>query len=261
MIQLFPMTAMREHNHQWVSEKVIIRQTLVNQYCTELNKSTRRYCIVTPSRLAAFYGNATQETMWFGKLYEANKAARYAPWDGRGFLQLTWPDNYIKYWEFTGKIIADSLKIQLNKAAKQANLQKINTPLVTMDEHIPAEMSKWRQLVEGNTADIYDAANSAGAYWVWTMAAKFADKEAPNLRATKIINGKPKAYYTNGSFGNVAGTVNIGQPTTSYSSVNGIVARFQAYTAAQVVLMDNPIFLSAEGNIENHPDEFVPRRS
>ncbi|MBB3248118.1 hypothetical protein FHW66_004246 [Herbaspirillum sp. Sphag64] len=257
MIQLFPMTAMREHNHQWVSEKVIIRQTLVNQYCTELNKSTRRYCIVTPSRLAAFYGNATQETMWFGKLYEANKAARYAPWDGRGFLQLTWPDNYIKYWEFTGKIIADSLKIQLNKAAKQANLQKSNVPLSDELFNLPVHILKWRDV---EILSLYSVADSAGAYWAWTQAALLADRYAPNERAKKIVNGKPKIYYTNNSFGNVAGTVNVGMPTTSYTSVNGIVARFQAYTAAQIVLLDKSTFPDANGNLNYDPDDFTPRR-
>ncbi|PLZ04372.1 hypothetical protein CY652_01525 [Burkholderia sp. WAC0059] len=55
------------------------------------------------------------------------------------------------------------------------------------------------------------------------------------------------AYYTNDAFGLVAATVNAGSPSESLKSVNGLVARFQAYTSAQMTLLDMPMFPDSDG--------------
>lgn len=48
-----------------------------------------------PSCVAAIVGESAQETDWFCSLVEYGGAsARYAPYYGRGCIQLTWEDNY-----------------------------------------------------------------------------------------------------------------------------------------------------------------------
>jgi hypothetical protein len=270
MFQMFPMTAMRAAaHHQWVSERVTILPGTVDKYRADLNNAARRYGIVTPLRMAAFYANTMQETTWFGSLAEGENKKnpqRYLPWQGRGFLQLTWPDNYITYWRFVGRSVADHLAQSLHDAASQSNTQHTNTPLIAADAQIPTAMQAWRADI-GAKWD--QASNSAGAYWRWSLCAKSADTSAPNVMAVQIAQAKvghgqsaneTVVYYTNAAFGRVAATVNVGRPSTSYHSVNGIVARFQAYTSAQLIFLDMPLFPDADGVAHPTPAGYIPRR-
>lgn len=256
MIQLFPRTAMRKAGNRWVSERVGVRMSTVENYHKDLNKACRRYGIVTPLRMAAFYANAMQETMWFGKLHENNSNVRYWPWDGRGFLQLTWPDNYIKYWRFIGRTINDRLARDLHDAARQADHQRSNAPLVALETRVAtADMKNWRtELSDGTRMDL--SADCACAYWAWSRASQYADAEPANTRASKPAPAH-NVYYTSPGMGNVAATVNRGKPSTNYSSINGIVARFQAYNTCEVTLLDTPIFPGT--NQPHEPRDYRPR--
>ena len=124
MTQMFPATALRKDGKKgWVSEAVTPKLSTISDNRVDLNKSTRKFNILTPDRMSCFYGNATQETAWFRTLSEIEpKSQRYYPWYGRGFFQLTWSDNAIKYWEFLGRDIPDKLKKELTAAQKQADL-------------------------------------------------------------------------------------------------------------------------------------------
>lgn len=212
--------------------------------------------------MAAFYANATQETQWLGKLHEYNDQARYWPWDGRGFLQLTWPDNYVTYWRFKGREISKTLASALSKAAKQANAEGSNEALRDGNVNgLTAQIRAWRTDVADNAPD---AAHSAGAYWAWTQAARFADVPPQLERKSQLVVGSgAKPYYWCESFGQVAATVNFGSPRSDPSSinkVNGIVARFQSYSNALVVLDDRLTFKSSDGKVLMQPEGFVPRR-
>jgi hypothetical protein len=92
----------------------------------DLNKALRKFLVVTPARLACFFGNATQETQWYQKFHEASPYW-YKPWDGRGFLQLTHASNYIKYWEFKGEAVSPQVKQTLATHTTMANN---NRPIV-----------------------------------------------------------------------------------------------------------------------------------
>jgi hydroxyethylthiazole kinase len=265
MIQLFPMTAMRyaynkkQKVHYWASESVGIRKSQITNYYVDLNKACRRYGIVTPLRMAAFYANAMQETMWFSTLHENNPSTRYYPWDGRGFLQLTWPDNYIKYWRFAGKVVDDDLAKKLDTAQRKADKEKSNAPLAALETAVTtAHMKAWRDEVNGSPGT---ASDSAGAYWAWSNASTYADMEVANQRSSKPASGPGShTYYTSTGMGNVAATVNVGHPSTNYASVNGIVARFQAYNTCEVVLLDTPRFMSTRGEAQFIPEDYKPRR-
>ncbi|MDI3262994.1 MAG: hypothetical protein QJR11_09325 [Fulvimonas sp.] len=264
MLQLFPRTAMRPAAHQqYVSEAIIVSPRTVENYRVALNKACRRHGIDTPLRMAAFYANAMQETQWFLRITERPSGQRYTPWNGRGFLQLTWPSNYIKYWRYMGKPVDEDLSSRLLTAQTQVayrhahHLMPENEPLTDESLRVPKEIQDRRDAV-GTQKD--ESAESACAYWAWSHAAIHADTEPVNLRAFKTVDGQSKVYYTCQGMGCVAATVNVGQPSANYAHINGIVARFQAYTTGQVVLLDTPMFPDAQGQPQPLPENYQPRR-
>lgn len=253
MIQLFPMTAMRASNGAWVSESVKVVPRTVDGYHVALNKACRRYGIVTPLRMAAFYANTMVETQWFAKLAEdfnPSKLPRYYPWFGRGFIHLTWPDNYIKYWRFVGKDVDDDLAKKLDVARLEADKSKSDAPLVAMESRLPDSMKDWRRYI-GDGSNIAISADSAGAYWMWHGFAQSADTQPANRSEAKQAKGDGShTYYSSQGMDRVARTINGGG--------NGLVARFQAYNTCEVVLMDTPTFPGA--NPPNEPKDYKPRR-
>ncbi|CAG9232789.1 conserved hypothetical protein [Paraburkholderia tropica] len=265
LVQMLPMSALRRAGSGWVSEAVTYPATAernVQRTRDALNKALRKYGISSSRlRMAAFFGNATEETQWFQKLHEEALTQRYYPWDGRGFLQLTWPANYFRYWEFRGRQIDKSLKDEMDRAQREANSTGTNAPL--QDSRHPgltAQMRQWREDVHDTLFP--DPSDSAGAYWAWTSAAQFADQQPMFQRRTQNVNHTAHVYYSCESFGQVAATVNFGSPTTNASSianVNGIVMRYQAYVNALFVLDDYRLFPRAQGQNEL-PEGFERRK-
>jgi hypothetical protein len=124
---------------------------------------------------------------------------------------------------------------------------------------IPQAIITKRDAVKGS----YDAANSAGAYWAWSGASKQADgyytSSGSTLKAL-TTNAQTKHYYENSAFGNVAATVNLGSPSSSFSSIWGVQARFLAFANAQMVLLDALNFPTPSGSSSGTPQDFVYRR-
>ncbi|MCP3713904.1 M23 family metallopeptidase [Paraburkholderia sp. CNPSo 3281] len=140
LLSMLPMSALRYAKPPhvpgyWTSEQIKVMEVtkrLVGQNLASLNGAMQKFGISPrPWRMAAFLANAMEETQWFSKLHENNSLAKYWPWDGRGFLQLTWPDNYVKYWEFIGRKIPDALKKELSESAKMADKDRTNAPCKT----------------------------------------------------------------------------------------------------------------------------------
>ncbi|CAH0147047.1 putative chitinase [Pseudomonas frederiksbergensis] len=267
LTQLLPSNILRKGNSGWLFEAVAIGTATKSKISTvkdDLNKALRKFLISgSPFRMAAFFGNSTQETQWFGKLHENDSSARYSPWDGRGFFQLTWPDNYVKYWRFRGRKISESTAKSLSAAAKSADKTRDKSYLADAaltSKGLTSEMIRWRSDV-GDKG--HDAAMSAGAYWAWTGAAQFADKSPVLVRDTEQVGTKNYVYYTCESFGQVASTVNYGRPMPDPSkikSVYGIVTRYQAYTNALTVLTELMSYPDAVGKLNEKPEDFKPRR-
>ncbi|KAE8757515.1 hypothetical protein FSO04_23775 [Paraburkholderia madseniana] len=253
LAKAFPPAALRSLPHsQWTSEQVVPQRTTIDSHGPALNQAMRRFGVTTPLRQAAFLGNAMQETQWFRLLEEQGADhRRYYPWTGRGFLQLTWPDNYVRYWRFRGHQVDQALASRLHEAARVADQAGNNAALVAADVNVSAEMKEWRNIVGTRQ---FEASDSAGAYWAWSDATKFADKIPVMRRETKQVGNTVKPYYSCDSFGQVAATVNAGYPSFSLSSVNGLTARYQAYTAALVALMDLTRFPAANGTTQFTPD-------
>ncbi|WP_415772284.1 hypothetical protein [Pseudomonas sp. LB3P38] len=267
LTQLLPMSALRKSNNNWVSEAVVLgkaSKTVITQMKDDLNIALRKFAVANSSlRMAAFFGNSTQETQWFGKIYENNSNAKYYPWDGRGFFQLTWPDNCVKYWKFRGRTIPTTVAKALTAAASLANNTGNNSHLsdtALKPKGLTVEMIQWRDAI--GTKGL-DAALSAGAYWAWTGAAKFADKTPVMKRVPIQVGTSQHVYYSCESFGQVAATVNFGRPVAdpgSINRVNGITARFQAYTNALTVLTEQMSYPDASGKLKEQPENFKPRR-
>ena len=275
LIQLLPTYSLRKHG-VWLWEEVKLPDASALLGSTSaaasrrlaLNKSLNKYCITTPIRKACFFGNATQETQWYQKFHEGSPYW-YKPWDGRGFLQLTHVTNYCKYWKFKGQPISSQIEAALEAATQTANNNRpvvngkklMTDPTNSLSDantHIPQEVINKRNAV----AEAPDAANSAGAYWMWSSASRSADAfllHPQSTRRQRNTDHGVKYYYENQAFGSVAGTVNTGSPSSSYSSIWGVEARFLAFANAQVVLLDTTAFEHSDGMTREVPQSFERR--
>lgn len=255
--QLFPKTALRDARPTgWVNEAVSPSTGNLSAHLTQLNKTMRKYCITTPQRMATFWGNVMQETQWFRLLAEGGgSSTRYAPWYGRGFLQLTWPANYIKYARFKGISVSAQLESRLVSAQQTANNARNSSALRTLEGSMPANLISLRDAVESSQGRPMEPSDSAGVYWAWSAANQSADPAAAFARTT--VDGL--TYYTHSSFGNVAATVNVGRPSTDYTRINGVQARFQAYTTAVMVLLEGELFPDAQGKMQETPEGWNKR--
>ncbi|MFZ5959105.1 M23 family metallopeptidase [Pseudomonas knackmussii] len=265
MAQLLPMTALRKVGGEWRSEPVAFTdrdKDRLEVLRIELNKSLRAHGIAgSPLRLAAFFGNAMQETQWFSKLHENNRSAWYFPWDGRGFLQLTHAENYIKYWRFRGHNFTNAFIERFKQATRTAHAEQSNSAL--QDYHFPSlsrELIQWREDIATGRSD---PSQSAAAYWSWSGAAKFADEVPHMVRETVGHGSHTLIYYSSIPFGQVAATVNYGSPMTDparISRVNGIQARYQGYVSALMTLSEGYRFRDIHGHQQEQPDDYLPRR-
>lgn len=264
LVQLVPMKALRKAREGWVEEPIFLRKRTKERlelWRKDLNKALRIHDIASiPWRLAAFFANAAQETGWFSKTYEDNRQAWYWPWDGRGLLQLTHPDNYIKYWRFRGRIISASLQRTLREAsgaAQQGGEKLLDSRFLDLTSQI----LNWRDAVGDENQN--DLSYSATIYWSWSRAAQFADQSRAFHRQTVTTNAGTSSYYSHVPFGQVAATVNFGSPVDRedrIARVYGIQARYQAYTHAITVLTDRVGFLNSEGHAIDIPEGHLARR-
>lgn len=223
-----------------------------NRYRVPLNNMMRKYGINTGKRQAAFFGNAIQETTWLTRLSEGSGSTLwYAPWYGRGFLQLTNPENYTGYWAWRGRTVPAALSTALIDAYKgiAATDPASRSNAKLQDGHFKAltqRMLDWRDDVAGSTEP--DAteeqkiapADSAGYYWVKLKMAKHADAEHAVERNVVTTNHGAKVYYRSPAFWRASAAVNLpGAIDKLYSrALNGFDSRCCAYGVAMAVLSD-----------------------
>ena len=275
--QLVPRFAMRRHSGAYLWEEVRTNLTGANAVAVTqrvgLNKTARKYGISSPLRLASFFGNAIQETQWLGLLSEGSGATLwYAPWYGRGFLQLTNPENYTNYWRFRGREVPEALKTALTHAystiAHLPVAQRSNAGL--NDHHFPEltpQMRGWRDEVRGvafaNSTDSgYAPADSAGFYWAKLRMASYADADHVLQRVAVATDHGGKFYYRSPSFWRCSAAVNLpGAINNQYSlALNGFDARCVAYAYSLAVLSET-LFPGATAAVTlEFPESYLPRR-
>ncbi|TCK95840.1 hypothetical protein B0G74_2480 [Paraburkholderia sp. BL9I2N2] len=282
--QLLPQQVLREGPHHAVYyENVAMsgaRQDVMAIHRVPLNKTLRKYKINSPQRIAVLFGNSLQETTWLSSLHEDNHNMWYYPWDGRGFLQLTHPNNYFDYWDFKGRrnqisqetrntvLHAHAMADAHRPQAQQYNADGVNgaTPIVT----------RWRDDVGDNGAfsrDPISPADSAGFYWSKMSMAQYADRdirlERREVSATPppnphhpANNATPvtKIYYHSENFRDASAAVNlpaaVGHPNHPF---NGYVARCVGFGQALAVVSEH-FFPDAHGALLVFPDGYQPRR-
>jgi len=233
---------------------------VVENHRIPLNKALRKYGVTTPRRQASFFGNALQETSWLGGLAEGNGShAWYAPWYGRGFLQLTNPENYCDYWVWRGRTIDPALRTALVTAyvhiAGLPAAQRTNATLQDQNFHtLTRQIIEWRRNVEGNLQDptdedLFAPSDSAGFYWAKNRMAVYADQAHALERRSVATDQGQKVYYRSQAFWRASAAVNLPAAVsrTNYSGLNGFDSRCSAYGVALAILSET-IFPDAGGS-------------
>ncbi len=227
---------------------------IIEGHLVPLNKMMRKYCINTPLRQAAFFGNAIQETSWLATLAEfGGETYWYTPWHGRGFLQLTHAGNYIAYWIWRGRTISSSLKERLESTqrAEQNKTPALRNKTVMNDSNfhgITQEIINWRISVEAHQElaqspeRFLAPSDSAGFYWVSLQMAKYADQSHTIERVVvSTVNRQgSKIYYRSPSFWKASAAVNLPAKinSTYSSSLNGFDSRCCVYGYAMAILTE-----------------------
>jgi hypothetical protein len=257
-----------------VNEMSLSEKDVPVRYRVPLNKMMRKYGIDSGKRQAAFFGNSIQETQWLTQLQESSgDKLWYAPWYGRGFLQLTNPGNYCAYWAWRGRAVPAALRkalvaayddIYSQDAAKRSNamLQDSKFPALTQ------QMIEWRDNVRGDpksspTTDAEIApADSAGFYWVKLQMGKYADEPHRLERQTLPTGTGEKVYYRSEAFWRASAAVNLPSALRrTYSpALNGFDSRCSAYGVALAVLTETR-FPNAQGTpLLGYPEGYSERR-
>ncbi len=85
------------------------------KFTEELNKTFKSYDIDTCMRRMHFLAQVYHETDRFRTTKEYSTSGSYAPYIGRGLMQLTWESNYIKYKSYSGvDCVTDYEKVASN---------------------------------------------------------------------------------------------------------------------------------------------------
>lgn len=272
--QLIPTGALRSGKNKttgitgqlWelISSKSLPSQNrLLINHQISLNRTARKYGIISRIRQTSFFANAVQETSWFGAPTEIGGSTYwYSPWYGRGFLQLTHPGNYFMYWYWRGRSAPKSLSIALENASKMEAAKRPGSRSsgAMSDVNFPAltqEIINWRSQLEGrssaagDTEAYYAPSDSAGCYWISLRTSAYTDKPHVLERVqVSTINGAGiKTYYRSQSFWQTSAAINspskISQ--TNFTGLNGFDSRCSAYGSALKILTELR-FPDARGN-------------
>jgi hypothetical protein len=244
-----------------------------------LNKTLRKYGMTTPMRQASFFGNAVQETGWLSGFSEGNgNGAWYAPWFGRGFLQLTGPSNYAAYWRWRGRPFSTTLEASLTAAYNDMYGHSARrSQRLLADAHfggVTKAIQDWRDQVHGEEKISQDEGrsapcDSAGFYSVLNNLPKHADEthilERHVVATVNAAGGSTgeHVYYRSQAFWKVSASVNLPGAVNhiNYLGINGFDARCSAYGVALAVLTETR-FPNAQGQeVLEYPEGYKPRRS
>ncbi|ANB73388.1 hypothetical protein AYM40_14215 [Paraburkholderia phytofirmans OLGA172] len=197
----------------------------VQRFLPHLNRAFRKYGLSSNGiRLSYFLGNAIQETTYLSQTAEGDGShLSYAPWYGRGIIQLTHEENYKRYGDYRGW---------------------------------PGSASSYRDSLETDPAR---ASDSAGFYWVSCAkpvnSAHNINVEAdayPIISPTTITNVCSSYDYHNRTcntvlsamrfrvcqqFERTARAVNTGSPNRT-GAMYGLVPRTNVFLSSMAKLSD-----------------------
>ncbi len=225
------------------------------------NYMMRRYGINTPARMAAYFGNSIQGTQWWEKLHEEDTQAWYFPWDGRGFLQLTHPCNYMDYWRFKGRKIDDKLYEALKEASRtEKNLAARQFPDVSFT------LIDWRSQIAGGfesrtAEEIFCPSDSAGFHWIRSGMARYADETKPVLRRPVQTDDGERIHYHCESFWDASACVDLPGSIGNYAQpFNRYVSKCIPWAQALSVLSEMRYPGKTSEDFFEFPEKHAPRR-
>lgn len=283
--QLIPLNIIRPSGNRYNWETVSFHEgetSVFSRHYPMLNKIFRKYCINTPSRLVSFLGNSVQETKWLSVTREDYRYSAtdenghryhyniwYFPWYGRGFLQLTNPDNFYKYFTYRGRsfnkdirdeLVSDYRRVQGDRALREQE-KRLDNRILYDGQHpgLEQEIISWREAVENGT---FDPADSAGFYWSLTGMAKYADETHELQRQAVTAGHGLRVYYRSPSFWRASATVNLPSAVSrrNYQGINGFIERCCAYTCALSVLTETKFPDESNALTLDNPEGILLRR-
>ncbi|HGN9109590.1 TPA: M23 family peptidase [Enterobacter hormaechei] len=283
--QLIPLNIIRPSGNRYNWETVSFHEgetSVFSRHYPMLNKMFRKYCINTPSRLVSFLGNSVQETKWLSVTREDYRYSAtdehghryhyniwYFPWYGRGFLQLTNPDNFYKYFTYRGRtfnkdirdeLVSDYRRVQGDRALREQE-KKLDNRILYDGQHpgLEQEVISWREAVENGT---FDPADSAGFYWSLTGMAKYADETHELQRQVVTAGHGLRVYYRSPAFWRASATVNLPSAISrrNYQGINGFIERCCAYTCALSVLTETKFPDESNALTLDNPEGILLRR-
>ncbi|WP_373225121.1 M23 family peptidase [Enterobacter cloacae complex sp. ESBL7] len=164
-----------------------------DKYSIDFNKICNKYNILSPSRRASFLGQVYIETGMLRTMTEGGKGSKnskghfvseaaefYQPFYGRGFMQLTWPQNFDDYRKFrttnflpdvsNGYVYEDSRITNISThywadPRKKVTDEHTKKKTVSIDDSL---LKVWYPRYDPKIIadDTYCSTDSAGFYWV-----------------------------------------------------------------------------------------------
>ncbi|EDW1644221.1 M23 family metallopeptidase [Salmonella enterica subsp. enterica] len=279
MRQLIPLEYISEGQCHNIKDNYGKNSVFAEHYVS-INKMARKYLINTPLRMACFFGNAIQETAWLTTTHEyylySDRDPRthavighhnvwYYPWYGRGFLQLTGPGNYYKYFSYRGlqydKDVKKRLSDEYNRLYRNSRIR------YTEDNHLgdanypglTSEVISYRGAIENGN---FESADSAGFYWSMTGMAKYADVAHVLDRQMTITHRGNKIYYRSPSFWEASAIVNLPARINNLydSGLNGFVERCCVYGCAIALLTELKFPDESGSYVLEYPENIQLRR-
>ena len=233
LVQCIPRNAIEQTknaNNQVVYPRSIFSWSQAQQRAARLkvplNRALRKYLIsMSVQRISYFFANCIQETMYLSRTAElGGPTLSYAPWFGRGILQLTWEGNYLLYGKFRGwgqqnpSHYRDQLETDLETACDSGGFY-----WVTAAKPIPSlicinkEADVSPVLVPSTLNSVCNSYNYA------TKTCSVASASIPYFNCTQLER--------------VARAVNTGNPGST-GVVNGLVPRSIVFAYALSVLTE-----------------------
>lgn len=198
--------------------------TRANRFRIPLNKALRKYLISSnKERMAYFLANSIQETTYLSRTAEGGgPTLSYAPWYGRGMMQLTWEDNYKLYTKFrTGlptPTFRDSIENDLNHAAESAGFYWISTARPVSNSLC---LSRYADI--SPHLEVQDLPNVCTNY-------SYPERQC-------LVDFSTIEYYVSPQLESVARGVNTGNPTGT-GTVNGLVPRRVVFSNCLLTLTE-----------------------
>ncbi|KPF66647.1 hypothetical protein IP84_15525 [beta proteobacterium AAP99] len=180
-------------------------RTRLSRWTPHLNLSMRKYCISSSKqRIAHFLAQVIEESGYLQYVKEGSgETASYAPWYGRGLIQLTHLANYKKYGAYRG-FPASSVPVEFTELGWNPNTQ-----LAT----------------DNSTYNAHNCADSACFYWT-----------CPEITATgKNVLEPSDEGITNAKIIACSRSTNGNVPV---QNINGLGTRMQAFVYMKYLLLN-----------------------